>query len=178
MAGRDPTRPQLEFPSLVAELITQLRLTGQLGRLNFSDEVVPAFLIGSRGINFSGDLPPFTSAATFSGFISNPLASTVIVTTGPLPAGTYDIMASVDVFGTIAAGNQSSGLEHRNAADTATLATLVVLGVSTTDHTLSSRLPLTGYVLGLNERLRVLSPPSALTGSIAAVIFAQIRPTP
>jgi len=179
MAGRDPTRPQLEFPALVAELITQLRLTGQVGRLNFSDEVIPAFLIGSRGINFAGDLPAFTSAASFDGAISTPSANVVILDTGALPAGDYDILATMDLFGTIGAGATTMQLQHRDAGNVATLAVPLHLIVSTVLHGATIALPLVGYTIGLNERLRVISPSVAMTsGAVSASLLAQIRPTP
>jgi len=178
MAGRDPTRPQLEFPELVAELITLLRLTGQVGRLNFSDEVIPAFLIGSRGINFGGDLPAFTSAAVFDGSFGDPAANTVIADTGPLPAGTYDVQASLFGTGTVPTTPQVFDLQHRDAANLANLATLMFTVITATEHTFAAVLPLTGYVLGLNERIRAFSPGQIVTGALAATIFAQIRPTP
>lgn len=179
MAGRDPTRPQLEFPALVAEMITQLRLTGQVGRLNFSDEVIPAFLIGSRGINFGGDLPTFNSAAVFDGSVSLPPVSTVVVDTGPLPAGTYDLVANFGYGGSFALGFGTVTFEHRDAANAATLAVLAsvtVLDAILTDHI---ELPLIGYDIGLNERLRVVSPTTIMNrGGVSGSIFVRIRPTP
>ena len=179
MAGRDPTRPQLEFPALVAELITQLRLSGQVGRLNFSDEVIPAFLIGSRGINFSGDAVTFGSPSVLGNFVSLPVASTVIFDTGPLPAGDYDIWAEIHMFGSIAAGGQVAILEHRNAGNTATLANLLLALVGTLDRTVMVDLPLLGYTLGLNERIRLRSPTVNMTaGALGGNLMFQIRPTP
>jgi len=179
MAGRDSTRPQLEFPALVAELIDQLRLTGQVGRLNFSDEVIPAFLIGSRGINFGGDLPAFASAAIFSGSFSNPAANTILADTGPLAAGTYDVQGSLSMAGTVAAGSGVFILEHRNAANNATLARLIDLIITPTHQQSGVLLPLMGYVLSLNERLRAISPAQAVAnGGLSSIIYAQIRPTP
>jgi len=179
MAGRDPTRPQLDDPALIAELITALRLMGQVGLLNFSDEVIPAYLIGSRGINFGGDLPAFTSAAVFSGAVDLPLANTIVADTGPLPAGTYDVMAQINLLGSTAVASANCPFQHRNAANNATLATLNFFYINTTDRTVFVFIPLFGYVLGLNERLRISSPGlNMASGGIGANIFAQIRPTP
>lgn len=179
MAGRDPFRPQLDFPDLVAELITQLRLRGQVGLLNFSDEVVPAFLVGSRGINFAGDLPIFTSASVFAGSLALPVGNTVVADTGALPAGDYDVMANLGAIGTIGVNADGYAVQHRNAANTATLATLIILIMTGTHLSIETRLPLMGYRLGLNERIRAISPSVNMTaGGVTAVIFAQIRPTP
>lgn len=179
MAGRDPTRPQLEFPELVAELITQLRLSGQVGRLNFSDEVIPAFLIGSRGINFGGDLPVFNSAAVFQGDAILPGANFILVDTGPLPAGDYDMMLTMSLFGNTAGGTGTMQLQHRNAANAATLANMMAIPVSGTFREMDTTLPLMAYTLGLNERLRVASAGVAMTvGSLSATLFVRIRPTP
>lgn len=179
MAGRDPTRPQLDFPDLIADLITQLRLIGQVGLLNFSDQVIPTFLIGSRGINFGGDLPTFASAAVFGASAALPAANTVISDTGALPAGTYDLMASVGYAGSIGVGTGTVELEHRNAANTVTLARMAVMVVHAVNHTQNIDVPLMGYSIGLNERFRVISPGTAMgAGGISSTIYAQIRPTP
>jgi len=179
MAGRDPTRPQLEFPELVAELITQLRLTGQLGRLNFSDEVIPAFLIGSRGIDFGGAGPAFASSAVFAGVSNNPAADTIIADTGPLPAGTYDVFGSIAFLGNFAVlADSTVSIQHRDAANVANLATLILLPAHTVDRQLNAELPLMSYILGTNERLRIRTGSQAFVGGISGTLFAQIRPTP
>jgi len=179
MAGRDPTRPQLEFPQLVAELITQLRLTGQVGRLNFSDEVIPAFLIGSRGINFGGDLPSFNSAAVFDGSRSLPPANHVLIDTGALPQGTYDLLANFGYAGALALNDGTLSLQHRNAANSATLAVLASVVIDDEIHADHVELRLIGYEMGLNERFRVIGPTSNMNrGGITGSVFARIRPTP
>lgn len=179
MAPRDASLVQLDFPQLVADLIATLSLTGTVGVLGFSDQVVPAFLIGSRGINFGGDLPAFTSAAVFNGSVSLPAANTVVVDTGALPAGTYDVFANLGYGGSFAAGIGIVSLQHRDAANVATLAVLAsvtVLDAILIDHV---ELPLIGYKIGLNERLRVISPTTVMNrGGISCSIFVQIRPTP
>ncbi len=178
MAPRDPQRPQLDFPDLVAELITQLRLTGQVGLLDFSDVVIPTFLVGSRGINFSGDPSAFTSAGVFTASVSVPAANSIIVDTGPLPPGTYNVFAHISAVGTTATVNVMS-VRHRDAADAATLATLARLTIHNVDHVLETTIPLIGYELALNERINVVSPSVVMTaGGIAATIFVQRRVTP
>ena len=179
MAGRDPTRPQLEFPELVSELISQLRLTGQVGRLNFRDEVIPAFLIGSRGINFGGDLPAFTSSAVFASLAALPAANTVVADTGPLPAGDYDMMLHMTVHGNTTTANTIASIEHRNAGNTASLAGILFILVTPTFQDTAVTFPLMGYTIGLNERIRCISPNAAMTaGGISCNMLIQIRPTP
>lgn len=179
MAGRDPTRPQLEFPALVAELITQLRLTGQVGRLNFSDEVIPAFLIGSRGIDFGGGGPSFRSPGVFNGANLNPAALTVVTDTGPLPAGTYDIQGSISFVGAFAIlPSVTLSIQHRDAANAVTLATLLLLPAHNTAVFMETELPLIGYELGTNERIRIITSNAVMVGSVAGTVFVQIRPTP
>jgi len=178
MAERDPQRPQLDFPALVAELITQLRLTGQVGLLDFSDVVTPVFLIGSRGINFAGDLPTFGSASTASGSIFNPAADVVIVDTGPLPAGIYDVSSNMSFAASTALASTAFVLEHRNAANTATLASLITLSITNVVLASTDTLQRVGYELGVNERLRIKTPNQVAAGGFAGVIFFNRRPTP
>lgn len=177
MPPRDPTKTQLDFPILTADLIDQLNLTGTVGLLDFLAEVRPVFLIGSRGITFGSQLPDFGSAEVFDGTGSNPAANTVIATTGALPAGTYDIACNIASSGTGTAG-QFWALQHRNAADAATLATLLSLPLNGTQHSREAALPPIGYVLALNERLRVVTPATAPAAQITTSIFAALRPTP
>jgi len=180
MAQRDPTRPQLDFPELVAELITRLRLTGQVGLLDFSDQVVPAFLIGSRGIDFGGASPVFTSAETFFGELQDPAISAIVVDTGPLPEGTYDFTANLSLSGSATLGGVLGPLrlEHRNAANNATLATLLGVTMKTPETNGTTVLPVLGYTIALNERFQIISPAVAMIGSVSGTIFAARRPTP
>lgn len=180
MAPRDPARVQLDFPQLTADLIAALSLTGTVGLLEFSDLVTPVFLIGSRGIDFGGALPDFTSAGVFSGSLSAPAGNTVVVDTGALAAGTYDIQGHLSYSADTAAVGTPMSLQHRNAANNATLAELLTIPSANVFSSMTLALPLMGYVIGLNERLRVLSPSVALVAgsSVSASILMQIRPTP
>jgi len=95
-----------------------------------------------------------------------------------LPAGTYNVYGHLSLIGTTAAF-QVSSLQHRDAANTATLATLARLPIDATNRIAETVIPLIGYEIGLNERLRVLSPSGVMTaGGIAASIFFQRRLTP
>lgn len=179
MAPRDPGKVQADFPQLVADLIEQLRLTGTLGVLEFSDEISPVFLVGSRGITFGSLLPNFTSSQVFSGFQDAPAANTVIADSGALTAGTYDFAAHMSMEGNQAA-RVAYVLEHRNAANSATLATLLQMITAGTDFgDRHGNVPLMGYVIGTNERIRAVSPNS--TGAAfacSAEIYLSIRLTP
>lgn len=179
MAIRDPTRPQLDFPALVAELITQLRLTGQVGLLDFSDQVVPVFLIGSRGIDFGSEAPTFRSASVFAGAATDPAAETVVADTGQLPAGTYDVQSAISFVGSFAIPPSAAiSLQHRDAANLATLATLLILPAFNLVVSLATELPQIGYVLAVNERMRITTGGAAFVGGMTGTIFVQIRPTP
>ena len=179
MSQRDPDKPQLDFPQLTADIISELRLTGQVGLLDFLDEVRPVYIVSARG----GSLPvrttvaAFTSASITGSSPINPAANTIISDTGPLPAGDYDMYCNLTVQGTM---NVSGRIEfqHRDAANTATLGILLTLGMTTTHQANSVQLPLIGYTLGLNERLRIIVGGGGVTGIVTLAFGFQLRPTP
>jgi len=80
-----------------------------------------------------------------------PAANAVQATTGPLPAGTYDFEIILLASDTVAVG-KGLVVEHRNAADGATLQTLG--GIAAPD---SRQISLKGVTLALNERIRVIA---------------------
>ncbi|HEY2936940.1 MAG TPA: hypothetical protein VGJ25_10085 [Gaiellaceae bacterium] len=84
-------------------------------------------------------------------------AAAVIADTGALAAGDYDFDVRIAGGGVVAAGKVLL-LEHRNAANGATLQTLAMVGA-----TEPLALTLRRYTLALNERLRVI---------VGAVAFA------
>ena len=180
MAARDGLRPQIDFPQLIADVIRELNVRGPLGVLNLSDEVRPVFIIGSRSGALQVQAQPiaFPSSAVFFGEAFSPAANTVIVDTGALPPGDYDIFAQISAQMN-SVGNGAIPLQHRNAGNTATLATLLSSMSIGTVAALTTVLPFMGYTLALNERLRVVSPPTnALSGAVSATIIAQRRVTP
>jgi len=178
MPPRDPNAVQLDFPVLVADIIEQLRLTGQIGLLNFSPEVVPVYLAAIRdGVGFPLNPTVWESAEWFNGQSTNPAIGVVTVDTGQLPAGTYDLILDISYVGQMAVGFGDFRVEHRNAANAATLAVLgsaAGSGINVFGHW---RAPIFGYVLALNERIRVLNT-QALAGSCTANIAVAIRPAP
>lgn len=179
MAPRDPTKPQLDFPALVADLIEELRLTGQVGLLDFLDAVRPVYIVAARegALAFSATGPTFTSAGITGTSADNPALNVIVGDTGPLAAGDYDIWANMSMA-IATTGIGPIELQHRNAANTATLAVLLHLHGRAGDKTLSNQLPLIGYTVGLNERFRFQVLVAGIAGSVGTVIGLQIRPTP
>jgi len=177
MAPRDASRVQLDFPELTADLIAALRLTGTVGLLDFSDLVRPVFLIGSRGVEFGGANPTFASSQVFHGQVTNPAANTVIADTGALPAGTYDIWGFVEGWFSVALDG-AIRIEHRNAANNATLATLLSSSRGGTTQQGQSFLGHSRYTIALNERLRVISPQNVSVQTMAGGVWAALVPTP
>ncbi len=120
MPPRDPRKVQLDFPLLVSDLINQLQLVGTIGLLDFSPVVQPTFIVGSRGLTIEAEPVVFAPAEVFDGAALNPAATTVIVDTGPLPAGDYDLNVQMNLAITVGVV-QALLLSHRDAADAADL---------------------------------------------------------
>ena len=119
----------------------------------------------------------WTSAQIVNGFDDGPLANAVNVDTGQLPAGTYDIFASISYNGTgVAQGHFE--LQHRNAANAATLAVLLDLAFAGIANSGNLGLSDVGYVIAANERLRVQVLASNFSGGLSGVIGFRIRPIP
>lgn len=178
MAERNPARPQLDFPQLTADIIAALRLTGQLGLFNMSDTVVPVISVGNvRPQTFSFSPITYTSSEIVHGAADSPAGNTVLADTGALGAGTYDLQLQLS-FGGRTIPNTPIVIEHRNAANAVTLATLLSLTQPGTDAAAAVQSPIFGYVIGLNERLRIKSPNSLIVGGVSGSIFFTLRPTP
>lgn len=182
MGQRDASRVQLDFPQLVADIIRQLNLTGTLGLLEFSDQVTPVYIVAQRAgaLAFSADLPIFQSAEITSGDGQNPAANAIIGDTGALAAGDYDIWGGISLSGNYTlAPHGPVALQHRDAANAVTLATLLQVTLSTNlTNVNGDQLRLTGYRIGLDERLRFQNLGGGFTGGISTVIAARLRPTP
>jgi len=175
MPPRDPTAIQLDFPLLVADLIDELRLTGQLGLLNFLPEVRPTFIVGSRAgaLTLTSDAITYAPAEIFDAQVTNPGANAIIIDTGALPAGDYDVQAFMSYSYSVSGTDGFLKFEHRNAANSASLSTWR-LPNPTRDNDMSMSFALT---LALNERLRVLNE-TAATGKGAGTIMAKRRVVP
>lgn len=179
MAQRDASRVQLDFPQLTADIIAQLRLTGVVGLLDFLDQIRPVYIVAARegALTVVASGPLYTSASIFSGSVVNPVALATIANTGPLAAGDYDIWANMNVVGNIATTEPLS-LEHRNAADNATLATLLQVSLAGGNLSGNNALPVVGYTLAANERFRMTNRGGLVNGQMSGSIGILIRPTP
>lgn len=175
MPPRDPSAVQLDFPLLVADLISELRLTGTIGLLNFLPEVRPTFIVGARegALTFSADTPAYAPAEIFDAQTTNPAANAIIIDTGALPAGVYDVQAFMSYSASVSGTDDFIHFEHRDAANAVTLSAWR-LPNPTRDNDMSMGFALT---LALNERLRVRNG-TAITGKVAGTIMAKIRPVP
>ena len=173
MPPRDPTTIQLDFPVLVADIIAQLQLTGTVGLLEFSPVVIPVYIVGDRDLKVEAVQPVFQSTEIFSGDAGNPVAGAVVVDTGQLPAGDYDIQLHGSLAVT-AGGPQRILFTHRNAANTADLASW---SIPMADTAANSKGWTFGYRLAENERIR-LNVAVNTTGRVAGEIFARLRPAP
>jgi len=179
MADRDAARVQLDFPQLTADLIRELRLTGTLGLLNLSDTVIPVISVGDvRPPTFSFAPITFESAGIFSGSATAPAAGTVIADTGQLAAGTFDIQVHMAIFANVTTGGTPMVCEHRNAANSATLAVFLSFDPTTTRLSATEVLPPFGYVIAQNERIRIITGDKTLSGEASGSIFTALRPTP
>jgi len=179
MPPRDPTRTQLDNPELVRDLIAQLEIIGQIGLLDFVPAVNPVFIVGSRGLSITNDPPVYEPAEIFDGTAAGPAANTVVADSGALPAGDYDIWANLGTAGQANAGTFAIvALQHRNAANAATLATLLQIVVNTNGQRGFGSLPQTGYRLAINERIRAITLLQVISGGVSASFGVRLRPVP
>lgn len=179
MPVRDPTKTQLDNPQLVADLINELQIIGTIGLLDFIPAVNPVFIVGSRGLAINVELPVFQSAELFDGSGANQVAGTILADTGQLAAGDYDIWANLGVAGVSTPGNTGQVvLQHRNAANAATLATIVQVGLFTSAGVVFGSLPLTGYQIAQDERIRASVVGATISGIAHCSMGVRRRPTP
>ena len=95
-----------------------------------------------------------------------PAANAVQATTGALAAGDYDFDIALAVSDTVAVG-KGLVIEHRNAADAATLFNLGAVGA-----TEAIQIRLRRYTIALNERIRVIAGTAA--GAAASMYVSAI----
>lgn len=86
-----------------------------------------------------------------SGAVTAPAAGAVITDLGPQPAGNYDILFTLSVSDTVAVGKELV-VEHRNAANTATIR---ILGACPAAVALWGRVRVNTFAP--DERVRVIS---------------------
>jgi len=179
MPPRDPNKTQLDNPELVRDLLDQLQIIGQVGLLDFVPAVSPVFIVGSRGFGINLEPPVFKSSEIFKGQLQAPTINTVIADTGQLPAGDYDIFCNIAGSGTSSAVFVAINLEHRNAANAATLSVLLATSQNASGNvSVFGNLPLIGYRLAEDERLRVIIILGNLTGGVTGIIGVRRRTSP
>ena len=172
MAARDGARPQLVDPDVLASLVRLLSVVGPLGVLEVSDVVVPVVSLGNVVQPTVDVVPPaFTSGQVHTNGVqvAAPI-NTLHADTGALPAGTYDIILTVEPNDTTVL--LPFTVEHRDAANAANIVTWTILTNLTT-----GAYPLRfGYTVGPGERLRVLNSVALAAGDRSSVtIFEAIR---
>ncbi len=173
MAPRDPRKIQADFPVLVADLISQLSLTGTVGVLDFIDAIQPTFIVGSRGLEVTAEQVLFENAEFFDGSLANWAANALVFDTGQLAAGDYDVIFNISI-GTTAGGPGFTDLQHRNAANTAVLTSWPIISTLGATANMATRF---GVRVAQNERFRVEAQ-VAETGRVGATLALRLRPTP
>lgn len=182
MAERNASKVQLDFPELIADLIDQLRLGGQVGLLDFLDSVQPTYIVAARegALRLTVEQPLWTSAQIFTDQTNSPAVNAVLATTGQLPAGDYDVKA-ICTWANIAAAAVGPvfDLQHRNAADAATLASIPFASVTGAVNTPTGVIVIDyATTLALDERLRWQLLKAIPPGETSTVIMARRRTTP
>lgn len=175
-----PQLPQVTDNTALLNFINSLGLQGAVPAMNALPTVIPVAVVANPvGTVISGALTANTPAYQSSGVVAftpgAPGAAAVLADTGPLAAGTFDFGAWLTGFGSGTNG-ESFALEHRNAANAATLATLFFLPVNATANVVvDNHIPDIGYVIALNERLRWIAPATAGFITASCGIRFQIR---
>ncbi len=173
MPPRDPNKVQLDFPLLTADLIAQLSLTGALGVLDFSPTVVPVFLVGSRGLVVTSTPIEYLQSEIFDGALSDWAANAILLDTGPLAAGTYDIRLWMTIAQT-AGANTIGSLEHRDAANAVSLSSWHITNNNGTANAADGEFATN---VNLNERFRIRGQ-VATTGRMGGTLAIKRRVVP
>lgn len=173
MAERDANVPQVNDPQLEADLLRVLRVRGPLGVLNVLDGIVPVVLMGTvRPFDFQVLQPAFSPGNIFSSQDTSPGVNTVLLDSGPLPAGTYDVIFNANIIN-LGSGAGYLRMQHRDSANAATLADLAAAFGGTNSTNFTQALAI---VVAANERFRwITDVASAPTGQISTLIAAIIR---
>lgn len=122
MSPRDPSVTQSDAPQLLADLIRELQLVGRpIGLLDFSDSIQPVFIIGSRGLTVVSEQPVYTDGEQLNFKQVGVAINEVLLDTGPLAAGVFDIIASISQQNATNLVGNTLDLRHMNAANTVIL---------------------------------------------------------
>lgn len=111
--------------------------------------------------------PALPNPTPVGGSVTAPGIGAVIADTGVLAAGAYRVEVSAGFSDTVVAGKGLT-IEHRDAANTATLRTLGHVPAANSSSVVIERL-----VLALNERVRVIN--AGVAGAAGSVAIASIR---
>lgn len=174
MPPRDPAKIQLDFPQLTADLINQLNLIGTVGLLDFAPTVLPVFIVGDRDLQVEAVPPLYLPAEIFSGDATNPAASTIIVDTGQLLAGDFDVQLHANV-GITTGGPRGLLIEHRNAANDAALHRWFCFAANGSTAVVNVVCALR---FAANERIRVITDAALTAAKVGATIMVARRPVP
>lgn len=166
MSPRDPRLTQSDAPQLVADLIRELQLIGApVGLLDFASSIQPVFILGSRGLTVVAEAPVYNDGEVISFRTIGVAANEVLIDTGALAAGVFDIKSSVTFENGGAGLNSIVQLEHRNAANTATLSTWrTAIGASSEGNLVGTGKFDFSFRVIENERFRIVN--SALDAGI------------
>jgi len=180
VSERNPNIPQLDFPELAADLISELRLTKIQGLLDFTNTVQPVYIVSARGgaLTVTAGAPLATPGEMFNSHDINPAVNTVLADTGALVAGDYDVHLQIGYVELATAGNSTPSFQHRNAANTATLANLQVPFTFTGPATQNVWDYSYAISIETNERLRWQVETFAFAGILTTAITAIRRPAP
>ena len=99
------------------------------------------------------------------GALASPGAGVLLADTGELPTGIYEFSIFIDSEVVAAVS-----IEHRNAANTATLKGQYA---RISDNTRFNRLYIAGYKMGANERLRIVNGVAIVGGIQASIIYIR-----
>jgi hypothetical protein len=175
MAESDPTRPQAVDPEVQADLVRLLRIRGPLGVLNVADVVVPVVSLGNVVTPDINIRPPaFTSTTVFStGNQTAPVIGVLLADTGPLGAGTYDVLCLITSGGAASGPTRLINFEHRNSGNTANL---MVFSMNMRESNSALGVPTFAYKLSESERLRlIVGSAFGVNEQIVGVLFARSR---
>jgi len=167
----DPRVPQVNDPELEVALIRALSILGPVGKLNVSDTVIPVVnLVDVRTPTILVETPAFLIGEQFGGGSAvAPVNSFDLADTGPLAAGTYDIVLAMGASGN--ANDAAFAVRHRNDADTATLTSFDIPLTGGTGFSMTY-----ATVFAQSERLKVEVLINTAAGERwAASIFAKRR---
>lgn len=168
MAQINPLVPQSTDQALVAELIKALAIQGgPIGRLPLSDTIVPVVNLQDLRPSI---FPILDRSRIFSGTATAPAAGAILVDSGQLPEGTFDI--TVDFSTGDGATNQLIRIEHRNAANAGNI---WLARLATHENYVAVSF---AVFVANNERIRVFVTNAGAAGTIyAANIYTSQRVT-